>query len=85
MDPQTQRTLAADLFNYTWTLIEKPDRTERETDLMIDSAHALAFLLGVGRRAGQPRAGRVADLEGVRGSEAARAESLPRPALPPGL
>ncbi len=43
MDPQTQRTLAADLFNYTWTLIEKPDRTERETDLMIDSAHASRF------------------------------------------
>jgi hypothetical protein len=43
MDPQTQRTLAADLFNYTWTLIEKPERTERETDLMIDSAHASRF------------------------------------------
>ena len=43
MDPEVQRTLAADLFNYCWTLIEKPDRTERETDLMIDAAHASRF------------------------------------------
>src|SRR6266536_5996975 len=43
MDSEVQRTLAADLFNYCWTLIEKPDRTERETDLMIDAAHASRF------------------------------------------
>jgi hypothetical protein len=43
MDPEVQRTLAADLFNYCWTLLEKPDRTERETDRMIDAAHASRF------------------------------------------
>ena len=43
MDPEVQRTLAADLFNYCWTLIEKEDRTERETDRMIDAAHASRF------------------------------------------
>jgi hypothetical protein len=43
MEPEVQRALAADLFNYCWTLIEKDDRTERETDLMIDAAHASRF------------------------------------------
>lgn len=43
MDPEVQRTLAADLFNYCWELIEKEDRTERETELMIDAAHASRF------------------------------------------
>jgi hypothetical protein len=43
MDPEVQRTLAADLFNYCWTLIEKEDRTARETDRMIDAAHASRF------------------------------------------
>jgi hypothetical protein len=43
MDPEVQRTLAADLFNYCWTLIEKEDRTERETGRMIDAAHASRF------------------------------------------
>lgn len=43
MDPEVQRTLAADLFNYCWTLIEKEDRTPRETDRMIDAAHASRF------------------------------------------
>lgn len=43
MEPEVQQALAADLFNYCWTLIEKDDRTERETDLMIDAAHASRF------------------------------------------
>jgi hypothetical protein len=43
MDPEVQRTLAADLFNYCWTLIEQADRTDRETDRMIDAAHASRF------------------------------------------
>jgi hypothetical protein len=38
-----QRKLAIDLFNFTWTLIEKPNRTPRETDRMIDIAHASRF------------------------------------------
>ncbi len=28
------------LFNYTWMLLEKADRTDRESDLMVDAAHA---------------------------------------------
>jgi DNA-binding transcriptional MerR regulator len=44
MDPQVQRKAAADLFNYTWTLLEKPDRTEREADLMIHATHASRFM-----------------------------------------
>ena len=43
LDPEAQRSLAADLFNYCWTLLEKEDRTERETQLMIDAAHASRF------------------------------------------
>jgi hypothetical protein len=43
LEPQSQRQLAVDLFNYTWTLLEKADRTERESDLMIDAAHASRF------------------------------------------
>ena len=39
-----QRKTAADLFNYTWTLLEKADRSERETDLMVHAAHASRFM-----------------------------------------
>jgi len=44
LEPALQRKTAADLFNYTWTLLEKADRTERETDLMVHAAHASRFL-----------------------------------------
>jgi DNA-binding transcriptional MerR regulator len=44
LDPQARRKAAADLFNHTWTLLEKPDRTERETDLMVHAAHASRFM-----------------------------------------
>jgi DNA-binding transcriptional MerR regulator len=44
LDPQTRRKAAVDCFNHTWTLLEKPDRTQRETDLMIHAAHASRFL-----------------------------------------
>lgn len=43
MEPDVQRTLAADLFNYCWDLIEKEDRTERDTESMIGAAHASRF------------------------------------------
>jgi hypothetical protein len=29
------------LFNYVWTFLEKPQRTQRETDLMIHACHAM--------------------------------------------
>jgi hypothetical protein len=44
LDPHLQRTAAVDLFNYAWTLLEKPDRSVRDDDLMIDAAHASRFL-----------------------------------------
>jgi DNA-binding transcriptional MerR regulator len=46
LDPATRRKLAADLFNHTWTLLEKPDRTSNEDDEMIHAAHASRFHWG---------------------------------------
>src|SRR4029079_12499619 len=40
LDPATRRKLAADLFNHTWTLLEKQDRTAAEDDEMLHSAPA---------------------------------------------
>jgi DNA-binding transcriptional MerR regulator len=46
LDPATRRQLAKDLFNHTWTLLEKPDRTAAEDDEMIHAAHASRFHWG---------------------------------------
>ncbi len=46
LDSATRRKLAADLFNHTWTLLEKPDRTPAEDDEMIHSAHASRYHWG---------------------------------------
>ncbi len=46
IDPATRRTLAVDLFNHTWTLLEKPDRTPEQDDEMIHSAHASRYHWG---------------------------------------
>lgn len=43
MDKDLERKLAAHLFNETWRLIEKPDRTAEENILMIHSAHASRY------------------------------------------
>ena len=43
LDAAAHRRLGVDLFNYTWTLIDKADRTAAETDEMIHSAHASRF------------------------------------------
>lgn len=40
LDAAAHRRLGVDLFNYTWTLIEKADRTAAEIDEMIHAAHA---------------------------------------------
>lgn len=40
LDPATHRQLGVDLYNSTWTLLEKADRTAAETDEMIHRAHA---------------------------------------------
>jgi DNA-binding transcriptional MerR regulator len=39
LDAAIQRQLGVDLYNSTWTLIEKADRTAAETDEMIHRAH----------------------------------------------
>jgi len=43
LDAEQHRVAGIALFNYTWTLLEKPDRTERESDLMIHATHASRF------------------------------------------
>ena len=43
LDEATHRQLGKDLFNHTWTLIEKADRTPAETDEMLHASHASAF------------------------------------------
>lgn len=50
-DLESQRKLGSELFNYAWTLLEKQDRSERETDRMIDAAHASRLFW---EEAGQP-------------------------------
>lgn len=40
LDEATHRQLGKDLFNLTWTLIEKADRTSEESDAMVHAAHA---------------------------------------------
>ena len=40
LDPATHRQLGVELYNSTWALIEKADRTPAETDEMIHRAHA---------------------------------------------
>jgi DNA-binding transcriptional MerR regulator len=51
LDAATQRQLGVDLYNSTWTLIEKPDRTPADTDEMIHRAHASRWHWA---RVGQP-------------------------------
>jgi DNA-binding transcriptional MerR regulator len=46
MDPAEERSLAAGLFNETWTLLERTDRTPADDDRMINAAHASRFHWG---------------------------------------
>lgn len=46
MDPTTRRTLAVDLFNHVWTLLEKTDRTPAQDDEMLHAAHASRYHWG---------------------------------------
>jgi hypothetical protein len=46
VDKATRRALAVGLFNRTWTLLEKVDRTPAETDEMIHAAHASRYHWG---------------------------------------
>ena len=47
LDPDDERRLAATLFNHTWTLLEKGDRSVADDDEMIHSAHASRAHWGV--------------------------------------
>ena len=46
LDAATQSQLGVDLYNSTWVLLEKADRTPAETDEMIHSAHASRYHWG---------------------------------------
>lgn len=53
---ETERRLGVDLFNKTWTLMEKADRTREDDDEMIHCAHASAYhWLQVGTAANRAR------------------------------
>jgi hypothetical protein len=43
LNVEEQRTLAAELFNAVWRLLEKPDRTPDEDDEMLHAAHASRY------------------------------------------
>jgi DNA-binding transcriptional MerR regulator len=56
LDAETERRLGIDLFNKTWTLMEKPDRTREDDDEMLHCAHASAYhWLQVGTQANRAR------------------------------
>jgi hypothetical protein len=46
IDPATRRKLAVDLFNRTWALLKKSDRTTADDDEMIHGAHASRYHWG---------------------------------------
>jgi DNA-binding transcriptional MerR regulator len=43
LDTEAERRLGVDLFNKTWTLMEKTDRTQDDDDEMVHCAHASAY------------------------------------------
>jgi DNA-binding transcriptional MerR regulator len=43
LDPETHRALAAGLFNRTWDLLERENRTARDDAELIDTAHASSW------------------------------------------
>jgi len=51
IDAATRRTLAGDLFNHTWTLLDTPNRTPEQDDEMLHAAHASRYHWG---EIGQP-------------------------------
>jgi hypothetical protein len=46
-DTALHKKLGIELFNYTWELLEKPQRTRQEDDTMIHAAHASRFHWGM--------------------------------------
>ncbi len=47
IDPAAHRACGVSLFNYTWTLLDKADRTPEETDEMVRAAYASRWHWGV--------------------------------------
>jgi hypothetical protein len=81
LDLATRRALAVGLFNYTWTLLENPDRTQEQDDEMLNAAHASRYHWGevgeaVNLSRGEWQVSRVYSVLG-RGEPA----PVPRPAL----
>lgn len=52
LEPADERALAVALFNETWSLLERPERTSEEDDLIVHAAHASAHHW---RRVGEPK------------------------------
>ncbi len=46
LDQATRRSLAVGLFNYTWTLLENPNRSPEQDDEMLHAAHASRYHWG---------------------------------------
>jgi hypothetical protein len=42
-EKDAHKHFAVHLFNYTWDLIETPDRTQQENELMVHAAHSSAY------------------------------------------
>ena len=56
LDAETHKRLGIDLFNKTWTLMEKEDRTQADDDEMLHCAHASGYhWLQVGTQANRAR------------------------------
>jgi hypothetical protein len=47
MEEAIHKQLAIELFNLTWDMMEKKDRTQAETDRMINAAHASRYHWGI--------------------------------------
>ena len=47
VEPATHRSLAVDLFNHVWTLLDRTERTRAEDDEMLHAAHASRHHWGV--------------------------------------
>jgi hypothetical protein len=43
LDAATERKVAVDLFNHTWTLLDRADRTREEDNEMLHAAHASRY------------------------------------------
>jgi hypothetical protein len=46
LDRARHRKIGADLFNYTWSLLDRPKRTPEEDDEMVHAAHASRYHWG---------------------------------------